>query len=53
MCQKHARKVKLLMEYYKKTQQYFRDEALKKDRQRKLLSMNEYYDREIRKTKPT
>ena len=53
MCKNHARKIKLLMEYYAKTQQYFREEALKKDRHRKLLSMNEYYDREIRKTKPS
>ncbi len=53
MCKNHARKVKLLMEYYKKTQEYFRQEALKKDKHRKLLSMNDYYARELKRTTPT
>ncbi len=48
MC-KHSREIRLLREYFIKTQQYFKDEALKNDRRRRIVSMNDYYKRELQK----
>lgn len=50
MCKKITlREINLLREYFIKTQQFFRDEALRNDRRRKLISMNDYYKRELQR----
>ncbi len=51
MCKKiiTLREYNLLREYFIKTQQYFKDQARKKDVERKIISMNNYYDRELRR----
>jgi hypothetical protein len=51
MCKKiiTLREYNLLREYFIKTQQYFKEQARKKDVERKIISMNNYYDRELRR----
>ena len=51
MCKKiiTLREYNLLREYFIKTQQYFKDQARKKDVERKIISMNNNYDRELRR----
>lgn len=49
MCRKTLRELNLLREYFIKTQEYFKQQALKKDRDRQMVSMNAYYRRELQR----
>jgi hypothetical protein len=51
MCKKviTLREYNLLKEYFYKTQDYFKQLSLQKDKHRQIISMNNYYKRELQR----
>jgi len=51
MCKKviTLREYNLLKEYFFKTQDYFKQLSLQKDKHRQIISMNNYYKRELQR----
>ena len=45
------KRLELLIKFHKEASNYFHGEALRKDKLRKIISLNEYYKREISKDK--
>jgi hypothetical protein len=51
MTKDHRLRIELLKKFYKEASSYFNQEKIRKEKLRNIISINEYYRREIQRNK--